>query len=402
LIGDKRPIEPGGAAFLLTSPPAQDLIFPLGAAEIELRSGQPYVVARFAPVVDPTTAFAVGHYLAQQGLDLMSILGTLDAVIRDAEDEHLIWWAEKAGIVVRAVSTTLLRFVVGPIKVIVRDNEGNEVPPKSVQPRHHIGFRFFRLAQATDDFFEAYRNMYLAFESLVSSHYPKLDNEREIDWLRRALKSASAALRLDGLRVSPTGDLVDSIVDSILAVVYKDARLPLFHAKEGRHYFAPHDSSSDREAVSRALALLTQIVMRMAEAWFDARRTGGGVFFGWVYENARKMLAESSAYASSYDGPFDASERDLSHLRFQTAAKLQTRLAPELQRGREPAVLSVASGAELSQVNPVRRVELASGAGPFIAHILEAPLELDGISRFEDLMHIRAMNLNQPRSLFHK
>lgn len=140
----------------------------------------------------------------------------------------------------------------------------------------------------------------------------------------------------------------------------------------------------------------------MAEAWFDARRAGGGVFFGWVYENAQRLLADSSAYASSYDGPFDATEQDLSHPRFQTATKLHSRVAPEFQRGREPAILSVANGPELSQVNPLRRVELVSAGTPLITNILEAPLELEGISRFEDLMYIRGINLNQPRSMFRK
>jgi hypothetical protein len=398
LIGEKRSLEPGGAAFLLTSPPTKDEVFPLEGGEIEVRNGQPYVVARLAPALDATTGFSVGHNLAQQGLDLMSILGIQDAVIRDAEDEHLIWWTETAGIVLRTVSTTLLRFAVGPVTLRVRDKEGREVPPTPSHPRHHIAFRFFRLAQTTDDLFDAYRNMYLAFEALLSSHYPKPDNEWEIDWLRRALKSASAVVRLDGLGVTPAGDLVESILET----VYKDARLPLFHAKEGRPYFAPHDSPSDRQAVSRALGLLTQIVIRMAEAWFDARRAGGGVFFGWVYENAQRLLADSSAYASSYDGPFDATEQDLSHPRFQTATKLHSRVAPEFQRGREPAILSVANGPELSQVNPLRRVELVSAGTPLITNILEAPLELEGISRFEDLMYIRGINLNQPRSMFRK
>jgi len=361
-----------------------------------VRNGQPYVVARLAQALESTTAYSAGHKLIQEGLDLMSILGIHDAVIRDAEDEHLIWWSETAGKVLRAVSTTLLSFSVSPPPLRVLNKEGKEVSSTPSNPRHYIAFRFFRLAQTTDDLFDAYRNMYLAFEALLSSHHPKSDKEREIDWLRRALKSTSPVVRLAGLGVKPSGD----IVETILETVYKDARLPLFHAKEGRPYFAPQDSSFDRRVVSHALGLLTQIVMNMAEVWYDVRRVGGGVFFGWVYENTRRLLAGASAYASSYDGPFDATEQDLTHPRFQTATKLTSRIAPEFQRGHEPAILSVASGQELSQINVLRRVELVSAGKLIIAHLLEAPLELDGISRFEDLMHIRGMNVRQPRTLF--
>ena len=398
LTSEKRVDEPGGAAFLLSSPPKKDKVIYLEGGEVEVQKGQPYVVARFAPATDANAAFSDGHNFAQRGLDLMSILGTQDATMHDAEDEHLIWWTESAGMVLRIVTTQLLKFEVGHITLKVTDSEGKVVPPTPAHPRHHIAFRFYRLAQVTDDLFDAYRNMYLAFEVLLSSQYPKRNTESEIEWLRRALKSASTVVRLDGLGVDSGVDLVESI----LQIVYKDARLLLFHAKEGRLYFAPQDSPLNRQAVSRALSLLTQIVLRMAEAWFDARRVGGLVFFGWVYENARTLLAECSAYASSYNGPFDATERDLTHLRFQTAIKLHSRLAPELQRGREPALLSFANISELSEVSPLRRIDLATKDHPVIAEMLEAPIELDSISRFENLMHIRGMNLNQPRSLYRK
>jgi hypothetical protein len=396
LLAEKGYSQPGGAAFLLASRPTKGALFVLDRGEIEIREGCPYVVTRFGSASDGTSAFSMGHTLTQQGLDMMSILGFHDAVIRDAEDEHLIWWTDAPGLVLRAVSTTLLRFTIGAVTLTVRDKEGNVVSPILSPPRHHIAFRFFRLAQTTDDLFDAYRNMYLAFEALLSTKHPKPAGEREIDWLRRALRSASPSLRLDtlGLPVSP------DLVEVVLEKVYRDARLPLFHAKEGHPYIAPQDTPADRQAIAGALALLTQIVLRMAEAWFDTRRPGGGVFFGWVYENVQRMVADCSAYASSYEAAFDATETDLSHPRFATAARLECRLAPELQRGREPAVLSVATGTELQKASPLRRVELASASTPFIAHVFEAPIELAGVGQFEDLMHIRGMNSNQPRSLF--
>jgi len=386
----------GGAAFLLASQPTKNVLLPLQRGEIELRQGNPYVVARLASVADAAEAYSLGHTLAQQGLDMMSILGIHDAVIRDADDDHLIWWTDTPGLVLRAVSTTLLKFAVAPVTLTVRDKEGNDVPPTPSHPRHHLAFRFFRLAQTTDDLFDAYRNMYLSFEALLSSQHPKPDSEREIDWLRRALRSASTVLRLDTLGVPTSPDLVEAILE----MIYRDARLPLFHAKEGRAYFAPQDTPANRQAVAQALALLTNVVLRMAEAWFDARRPGGGVFFGWVYENVSAMIADCSAYGSSHDAPFDATEKDLSHPRFSSAMRLECRPAPEYQRGREPAILSLASGAELAKANPLRRVELASASTPFVAHMFDAPLDLTGLQEFQDLMRIRGMNTNQPRSLF--
>jgi len=50
--------------------------------------------------------------------------------------------------------------------------------------------------------------------------------------------------------------------------------------------------------------------------------------------------------------------------------------------------------------SPLRRVELATATKPLVAHSLDEPVDLEGIHQFEDLMHIRGMNTNQPRSRF--
>jgi hypothetical protein len=384
-----------GAAFTLTSAPSADASVALPGGEVEVRACQRDVVVRFSGATTAESALLQGHQFAQQALDLLSVLGRVDAVIQEAENEHLIWWSEPDGIVVRLVSTTMLRFAVGPVKFEVRDKNGNIIPPNAPQPRHHIAFRYYRLAQTTEDLYDAYRNMYLAFEVLLSNQFPMSKGEREIDWLRRALDNARSTIRLDDLVSSGT-----NVIDSVLQAVYQDARLPLFHAKEGRGFFPPHDSPTDRQVVAKALAMLTQIVLRMADAWFSARRTGGGVFFSWVYENAKQMLSTCSMIATNYAGSFDASEGDLSHERFRSAIKFDTRLAPELQRGREPAFLGTVQATRLASLGEVRRIEVITSEHPYMAQLLESPLACEDAARLEVLMHVRATNLNQPKSLF--
>jgi len=270
-------VAAAGAAFTLLSPASSDAFLSLdGSAEIEVKEGQRPAVVRFTNSADANTTFERGHRLAQQGLDLLSVLGKQDAAIQDAEDEHLLWWTEPSGLVLRLVSTSVFKLGVGSVTAIVRDKEGNVIPPTPARPRHHIAFRYYRLAQATDDLFDAYRNMYLAFEALLSSRYPMDKGEREIVWLRRALGAAATTVQLNSLGVVSGDDLVEALLDTI----YRDARLPLFHAKEGRDYFAPQDSVADQAAVSRALAVLTGLVLQMAQMWYEARRARGGVLDG--------------------------------------------------------------------------------------------------------------------------
>ena len=385
-----------GAAFTLATAPHTDALLRFEEAEIEVRNGQRDAVVRFRGTTSALDTYQNGRSLVQQGLDLLSMLGRIDGVIVDAEDEHTLWWPEPTGLVVRLVATTTLRFGVGPVTVEVRDPQGNVVPPTPVVPRHHIGFRYYRLAQVTDDLYDAYRNMYLAFEVLLSSRFPKSKGERERDWLTRGLNGASADVRIADL-VAP-GTL--NVVGELLNRIYCDARLPLFHAKQGSPFYAPQDSHENREVVAAALIALTHIVLRMAEAWFQTRRTGGGVYFHWVYQNAAEQLLGTHMVASADSSPFNASENDLTHHRFQDGLSLASRLAPELQRGLAPALLGLAEAADLARLPVLRRIDVASSDTPYAALLLESELALDGVGRLEAVAHFRAMNLNQPKSLF--
>ncbi len=73
------------------------------------------------------------------------------------------------------------------------DADGNLVPPVPTPPlAWHESLRYFRLSQTTDDLFDAYRNAYLALESILSSIAPQRTdaagkvNEGESGYLKLA------------------------------------------------------------------------------------------------------------------------------------------------------------------------------------------------------------------------
>ncbi len=47
-----------------------------------------------------------------------------------------------------------------------------------------------------------------------------------------------------------------NVVSHVLSIIYEGARAPLFHAKDGKAYFAAVHNSSDREEVLRAMTML--------------------------------------------------------------------------------------------------------------------------------------------------
>ena len=255
-----------GVALLLAKPPTEPVFGTYGACHLMAAPDSPHVVCRFNGAGTEAEALARGAVLAQESLDMLSALGGGDLVTRDTHDEYIAWWCASGLYRAALVSTATFSLSVGPAEITVKEANGNVVPPVRVSPTNHLAFRFYRLAQASDDLYDAYRNMYLAFESLLSSKYPK-GKESEIAWLRSSLSAAATDLELSSLVPNATTDPIDHFLQAI----YKGALLPLFHAKDGRAYFAPAQVMTDRLAVEHALSMLTQAVLRMADKWHSAR-----------------------------------------------------------------------------------------------------------------------------------
>jgi hypothetical protein len=396
-IADRTSESSSGAAFLLAQAShVSETVYVAQDSSLELRTGVEYAVARFCGAGSPQEALALGHKLVQQGLDLVSILGKDDLTLRDSADEYLVWWREQGKQVLRVVSTATLSFDVPPVQMTVHHQDGNEVVQPEVKPVYHHAFRYFRLSQITEDLYDAYRNMYLAFELLLSSKYPRGNREREIDWLQRGIAQADSVLNLSSLVSSSATDTVQAIVKTI----YYDARLPLFHAKEGRDFYLPQ-SSHHHQAVLQALQLLTKMVLRMSELWYQARYLGGGVTRGWVYRSIEDLLSRSRMLMSDDASEFDPSQSDLGHERYKTAVWLDVELVPSPSgTDKGPALLGRISDEGFDPSASVRRFEVVGAKAPRIAHILKEALTLAGIDQLECRFDTRVSNIRQPRYLF--
>jgi hypothetical protein len=396
-VADRFSTLSSGAAFLLSKKSRVSEVREVSKdVFLEVNPNVNYVVARFNNATTPQDAWELGHECVQQGLDLLSILGKDDLTIRDANDENLIWWRDEDLQILRVVSTSTLNFDVSPARLTVRDQNGSEVQNPEIEPTYHYAFRFFRLSQVTEDLYDAYRNMYLAFELLLSSQYPKQKKEKEIDWLHRGLKEADASMNFSVFVPTSTGDLVNDIVNT----VYKNARLPLFHAKHGRDFYPPQ-SILNRQAVKKALDLLTKIVLKFSESCYNARRLGGGVFSKWVYENTSRLFSSAKMLMSDDSHKFDPTQADLNHDRYKSAVWLDTQLLPiDETRGKGPTLLGKVSNKYFGDIEYVRRFEIVGKKAPYIGHAIENNLTLTGIDRLECQFDTRVSNVRQPKSMF--
>jgi hypothetical protein len=150
-----------GAAFVLNRPTTGAKVPLPSGWGVELVAGSRRIVARGPSGGGYRDVRDEGVAAAQQALDVLAIRGGSAETIVDVDSEHLTWWTEPGGTVLRVV-------FVSDMNVTVSASGGGQPPTV----KWHASFRYFRLSQTTTDLFDAYRNLYLALESILSTVVP--------------------------------------------------------------------------------------------------------------------------------------------------------------------------------------------------------------------------------------
>ena len=277
-------LDPGyfaGAAFRLSEPSEDDLelLLPSGS-KAQIFRGSSYltvhVAQRQAP--PPEKALIDAAATAQDALDIYSVRNGIDRSIPSAHDEHLIWWKKKGRRTIRITETISSRARMNATLTVTNSDGAIRLAPP-VNTSLNPAFRYFRSAQITNNLVDAYRNMYLAFESLLTSRYggPQHDSstgrvEGETKWLRHVLPDLNREIPLQPYVQQRAKDPVEAFFKE----QYEAKRCALFHAKLGRGAILP-GSFSERTTVAVALNQLGQLVSEMIERFLFVKRSSSGM-----------------------------------------------------------------------------------------------------------------------------
>jgi hypothetical protein len=274
LLESGLPPASGGVFSIDRTSPRDERIAIDGQWTIEIRAREQSVVARGGSACSYDESFQESLRMAQRGLDLFSILGLADRVIAEAENEHMVWWIEPSCVALRIHDNHDIGFRFDG-KATATDAAGNPMPaPPPPNFTWHESYRYFRLSQASDDLFDAYRNLFLALESILSTIEPVRTRtsgkgwEPESVWLPRAIRTA--ALMVDLRRSVPAG--VADPEGYLFTDLYQEKRTALFHAKKSRPVFLPHEKSSDRESVTSSLARLANLYLDLVKSHLKIQR----------------------------------------------------------------------------------------------------------------------------------
>lgn len=398
-IADATATHQSGAALLLNEEPPDDKVIQVDQDwEVEVQSCNPYVVARGTHSLNPDTVLAPAHEAIQKALDKLCIQGAADLYCRDVDVERIIWWRDGGDQCLRVVSISGLA-VSTSVAVTKISSSGQTSSPQPPPTQWHESQRYFRFAQIADNLFDAYRNMFLAFEMILSHRVPPKSGEREKDWLKRALKDAHNQI---GIRKFAPNQ--SNVVDSIYQQQYVDTRIELFHAKQNRSRLLPHDVN-DREKVQEALENLSPLVVTLMKNTLTINRNAG-VMTHAGFDHAMSWTKQNSnveVTISPDNTPLSKSET-LSSPPWQNRTSLPTTYSVSLS---EPGLKSVLGKEQVTNLSPnttVRRLGFVNKDPAqdtlMTSARLEQDLTLGNIDQFEAQLGMSLRNQQTAKTRF--
>lgn len=330
---------------------------------------------------------------AQEALDILVMTSSNSLLVQEAESQHIAWWTDNNRVIARIVYLSDLGFSASATGQ-ARDRQGNVKPsPPLPKVQWHPSFRYFRLSQATSDLVDAYRNLYLALESALSTIIPTWQGEAEGRWLKRSL-NAVAASGTDLTQFVPAG--TSDPVTTLFNDIYTRTRTALFHSKTGRPVILPH-GAQDRAAIVETLNRLAHLYLRLARTHLGARPPSSGMTYAG-FEN----MTGFDAVIEVTDDNSAVSESDTSvNPAGRPTVPLTTRRAPDLSTPGITFWFAEADRQQLRQLNHIRRVGLSRPDwGLLQIERLKEDLDLGSIDVLQVQLGARLVNRQQPRARY--
>ncbi len=388
-----------GIAYTLSekSPISKKLEFEDQKWEVELLSGSIYVVARTKNKVDYNELQTLGFSLIQKALDLVSVTGYLSATLSSPAISNIGIYHKDNQLILFVYELTRMPMS-GEIEITRTDFNGNVIPtPVQADPIWNESFRYYRLSQCSNDQFEAYRNLFLAFEALLNFICPKSSSEGEAKWLERALTQVNQGGCLSEFNINNNTNPVEYIIRS----QYKNIRCKLQHAKFPNAQL-PHSKLSP-SSVKQAYVELTRIWRRIASVYLYVSNKSSMTFtyIGFKIMMDRFFDKEVTISFTSDDSLPEkdgskVSPKGLSVYKFDSSNYLG-----EVELG----IVRVLSNESVTQLTdkykfPIYRICIGESDKPIGVSYIEEGLKVSGVDAWEHINDFYLVNSSHPKSEF--
>ncbi len=256
------------------------------------------LVAQDQLIEDDDELLATSWEQLQRSLDVRAIS---DRAVVDSKDAHqfAILWRYMTS----QTYVTIMENITQGIRVDLfwekkRDGAVIARSEDEPDPDWHESFRYLRRAATAQDVFDAYRNCYLAFEALLATVVPPLLRERDVDWIKRGLKTLGA----QGLDLSQYTAGSPS-AGTWVKEQHEVFRCALFHAKPNQPTPRRLPASFQQRAeVSSALVSLNLLVEEILRLFFaGASLTSGGITYSGMQSTVEAVASGGLEFGRTPD-----------------------------------------------------------------------------------------------------
>lgn len=387
----------GAVAFQLNQPSNKDDVYYSEDAKwvAEIKTGQRTIVARTKTILSRNDIVRIGFEQAQRAIDIFAFELNLLFTISDPGDSHIVLFLRDGDLVVQHVDVSNLAFTVHA-DIEVRDKDGNLVPPPPSPPCvWSAPLRYFRLSQTANDLYEAYRNAFLALESLLNSISPKTRSEGEKQWLLRALQVVSAKADLRQFVPARTTDPAGYI----MTAQYEQTRCRLFHGKG--ELPATYEGSVNPEDVASAYGQLIRIWREIAQKHLPVRVLGGGAvtYTGFRMMMDRAFASNLSAFYTDDTSPPRGEDTEISPLGRNVHPFSEVRYLSETSPG-HVSFVATQKFSPSRKPTMVHRICSKVKDALFATSFIDDGVFPDDVDTFESFQTVRLLNKQQPRTSF--
>jgi hypothetical protein len=386
---------PTGAGFTLGGIARSDAQVALTSGwTAEVLAGTQTIVARGPQASGYEAARDASLDAAQEALDVFCIRGTLNLTIVRVEANHFAWWTDSAETIMRIVGVADHNVSLTATLSVV-DAHGNPTPVPPLPVGWHPSFRYFRVSQTSADLFDAYRNLYLALESILTTIVPFGRSKSEREWFERALRYIDAKLPLARYAppesTNPPADICEDI--------YTRTRTAIFHAKQGRPTLLPQHHGP-RAGVVDTLERLSRLYLDLVNTYLGLRRTGGGMTLGGFNLAMQSFINTTSEVAISDDhSPLDPDDTVVNP-DGGSVAQFAAAYDPALDRPGCKYWLGELHSTQFGPVQRVSRLGLLHHSTLTQVERLDDPVSLLGVDVLQVQLGQRLVNTNHPRATF--
>ncbi len=337
-------------------------------------------------------AYAIGHRAIQRCLDMHAITHHHAILLKDAVDRFLFFG--QVADYRELLYADSITFPVVPHPVTMTISGVNSLPTeKRAKTTAHwsSATRFYRLSQASNNVFDAYRNLWLAFESLLNQVSPIASSgTRYTDWVAAACDRFADLVNLNGLLppkcVKPGSFLFKKY--------YIGFRNPIFHTRMATK-LVPGESIS-YSALETAYEELTRIFLRGIEHVSHFRWQSGAMYPSFWRSMIRDIAPRCMGYYSDSltTPPVGQTSSDIDQFNVMSTAGIE--------EDDDPHILYLVTHADFIASSNLRITEagIMIDNDKALSLDLESNLHAENINRFTVKMKLRMNNLGMPRRSF--